>query len=157
MPNNAKKWAVWVSKTSSPCADDIEAVRLQWVKSSGWVYAAKVGSVWKIGMTGRSNPFERIHELKSSVSATENFEMVWAVQVLNRFVAEKTAHKNIVAGGGIHEDKEFFKTTIKSVKSIFKNIENEERDAWAGWNVDKWFNEGVCEFEWDKWSEKNIQ
>jgi T5orf172 domain len=157
MPKNVKKWAVWVSHTSDPGAEDIDAVRSQWLRSSGWIYAAKVGSMWKIGMTGRRNPFERINELKSSVSATENFELVWAVQVLNRFVAEKVAHKNIVICGGSHESKEFFQTTVDSVKSIFRNIEKEERDTWAGWDVDKWFSEGVCEFEWDRWCEKFIQ
>lgn len=157
-----KNWITWLKKTSHPDLADKEKVWAEWSKNSGWVYIAKVGStenLFKIGMTGRENPFLRVKELEMTVSATESFELVWAEFFMNRHEAESDIHEYFKNAGSFR-GKEFFEVTLDRAKVALSNIKKAETQQWCGWNVDlfeqtndftSWASDA---FSFDEWFER---
>ena len=156
---NAAQWSSWVKKTSHPSVADIQHVWNAWAKSGGWVYVAKVGEregVWKVGKTGRANPFERVFALQKAVSATESFDLVWASLFVNRHDAETDIHKKMKRLG-MHRTKEFFEGPLEQVIQCMRGYEEDERLRWSGWNIEGW-KSGMDPvlwasqaFDWDTW------
>lgn len=130
-------WQLWLKTTSNPTLQDKQLVWNEWERTCGWVYVAKVGTTpnfFKVGMTGRDNPFLRVHELSTSVSSTESFELVWSHFFINRQSAEKNIHK-ILKNKGMHRGKEFFEVELNYLKQQLQRIELLDAEVWPGWNT----------------------
>lgn len=155
-------WYKWVKKTPHPSEIDKQKVLNHWIESSGWVYVAKVGNrndFWKVGMTGRDNPFKRTMEMSNAVMSTESFDIVWADFFINRHTAEKSVHLSLTQRGR-WVDKEFFMADIEEIKNILSVTKEEETLAWAGWNIKDFElqKEKIDHsnfFSWEEWWEKN--
>jgi hypothetical protein len=154
-------WEAWVRKTSDPTPTDVARIWDLWKEKGGWVYVARVGqhdTLWKIGKTGRANPFERVFHLERAVSATETFDLVWASLFVNRHEAEAEIHKKMKRLG-MHRNKEFFEGPLEIVKQCLESYGHEERERWSGWNIDGWRSglERIVwssqAFDWDAWWE----
>jgi Meiotically up-regulated gene 113 len=160
------QWQKWVEKTAHPTAEQCKSLEGYWKTTMGWIYAARVGGSdrkWKVGKTGRKNPFLRVHELQATVSATETFELVWAMPVVQRHVSEKRVHQWLSQRPNRHLEKEFFEASAEDVKLALEKASSAERDEWAGWQMksthgfdpESWLHnpEEGLEFEWSTWWE----
>jgi hypothetical protein len=122
----------------------------QWNSKGGWVYAAQVGlpedGRWKVGMTAKENPFERIHRLNKEVGTTERFDLKRAYRCVDRFWFESEMHKIL---NRYWESKEFFICSLKDIELAFLRVKETESSKWAGWNIDGWEN-GLSFEDWIK-------
>lgn len=122
----------------------------QWNTKGGWVYAAQVGTPeegrWKVGMTAKENPFERVHRLNKEVGTTEKFDLKRAYRCVDRFWFEKEMHKAL---NKYWEKKEFFVCSLKEIENAFLRVKDFETSQWPGWNIEGWENNLVFE-DWIK-------